>query len=81
MAGVAIPRAARDTGGFTFLEVLLAAAIVATVLSMSVPLTTSALDEMRTSMAARYLEVLMGAPCRVSDVDYFTMDRLLSIGK
>ena len=35
---------------------MLTAAIVATLLSMSVPMTTSALDEMRTSMAARYLE-------------------------
>jgi prepilin-type N-terminal cleavage/methylation domain-containing protein len=53
---VVIRRAVADSRGFTLLEVLLAGAIVATVLSMSVPLTTSALDEMRTSMAARYLE-------------------------
>jgi prepilin-type N-terminal cleavage/methylation domain-containing protein len=53
-AGTTLAKA--DSRGFTLLEVLLAGAIVATVLSMSVPLTTSALDEMRTSMAARYLE-------------------------
>ena len=45
-----------DQRGFTLVELMLAAAIVATILSMSVPMTTTALDEMRTSMAARYLE-------------------------
>jgi prepilin-type N-terminal cleavage/methylation domain-containing protein len=56
-AGVA-PAAALipNRHGFTLLELLLATAIVATVLSMSVPLTTSAIDEIRTSMAARYVE-------------------------
>ena len=42
--------------GFTLVELMLTVAIVATLLSMSVPLTTSAVEEMRTSMAARYLE-------------------------
>jgi len=48
--------AAADCRGFTLLELMLTVAIVATVLSMSVPLTTTAVDEIRTSMAARYLE-------------------------
>ena len=47
---------AADQRGFTSVELMLTAAIVATILSMSVPMTTTALDEMRTSMAARYLE-------------------------
>jgi prepilin-type N-terminal cleavage/methylation domain-containing protein len=56
-AGAATTAAwAADSGGFTLLELLLAAAILATVLSMSVPLTTTAMDEIRASMAARYLE-------------------------
>src|SRR5215211_3596886 len=42
--------------GFTLPEVLLAVAITTIVLGMSVPMTASALDEIRTSMAARYLE-------------------------
>ena len=45
-----------DQRGFTLVELMLTAAIVATILSMSVPMTTTALDEIRTSMAARYLE-------------------------
>ena len=47
---------AADPRGFTLVELMLTAAIVATILSMSVPMTTTALDEIRTSMAARYLE-------------------------
>ena len=47
---------AADQRGFTLVELLLTAAIIATILSMSVPMTTTALDEIRTSMAARYLE-------------------------
>src|SRR4051812_33109085 len=42
--------------GFTLPEVLLAVAITTIVLGMSVPMTASALDEIRTSMAARYIE-------------------------
>jgi prepilin-type N-terminal cleavage/methylation domain-containing protein len=42
--------------GFTLLELLLALSITTIVLAMSVPMTASALDEIRTSMAARYLE-------------------------
>jgi Tfp pilus assembly protein FimT len=59
VAAVAVRATLRGTDesrGFTLLEVVLAGAIVATVLSMSVPLTTTALDEIRTSMAARYLK-------------------------
>jgi type II secretory pathway pseudopilin PulG len=41
--------------GFTLIELLLFIAIAATFLGMTVPLVTSALDEMRTAMAARYL--------------------------
>ena len=47
---------AAEQRGFTLVELMLTAAIFATILSMSVPMTTTALDEMRTSMAARYLE-------------------------
>ena len=46
----------RACDGFTLLEVLLAAAVTVTVLAMSVPMTAAALDEIRASMAARYLE-------------------------
>ena len=48
--------AGRGSAGFTLIELLLAAADRRDLLSMSVPLTTTALDEIRTSMAARYLE-------------------------
>src|SRR3954470_3875052 len=46
----------RSCRGFTLPEVLLAVAITTIVLGMSVPMTASALDEIRTSMAARYVE-------------------------
>jgi prepilin-type N-terminal cleavage/methylation domain-containing protein len=42
--------------GLTLLELLLAIAVLGTLLTMSVPMTAAALDEARTSMAARYLE-------------------------
>ena len=42
--------------GFSFLEVLLVTSIVATLAAVSIPVTAGALDELRTSMAARYLE-------------------------
>jgi prepilin-type N-terminal cleavage/methylation domain-containing protein len=42
--------------GFSLLEVLLVTAIVATLAAVSIPVTAGALDELRTSMAARYLE-------------------------
>lgn len=41
--------------GFTAIELLLTLAIAATLTGIAIPLTTSALDEMRASMAARYL--------------------------
>lgn len=46
----------RAGAGFTALELLFSLAIVATILGMAIPLTTNAVDEMRTAMAARYLE-------------------------
>jgi prepilin-type N-terminal cleavage/methylation domain-containing protein len=56
-AGAALVQtAAAGSQGYTLIELLLAAAVAATVLSMSVPLTTTAVDEIRSSMAARYLE-------------------------
>ena len=42
--------------GFTVLEAMLASSIVVIVAALSVPATTSVLDEVRTAMAARYLE-------------------------
>jgi prepilin-type N-terminal cleavage/methylation domain-containing protein len=42
--------------GFTVLEMLLAISIVVTAAAIAVPLTADALDEIRTAMAARYLE-------------------------
>lgn len=42
--------------GFTLLELLLAVSIAVTVLTMSVPMTMGAVDEMRAAMAARYVE-------------------------
>ena len=46
---------ARAGAGFTSIELLLCLAICGTLLGIAVPLTTSALDEMRTGMAARYV--------------------------
>jgi prepilin-type N-terminal cleavage/methylation domain-containing protein len=45
-----------QSGGFSLLEVLLVTSIVATLAAVSIPVTAGALDELRTSMAARYLE-------------------------
>ena len=42
--------------GFTLLELLLALALVATMVGVGVPMVSTALDEIRTMMAARYLE-------------------------
>jgi prepilin-type N-terminal cleavage/methylation domain-containing protein len=42
--------------GFSLLEMLLVTSIVATLAAISIPVTAGALDELRTSMAARYLE-------------------------
>ena len=44
------------SNGFSVLEVLLVTSIVATMAAVSIPATAGALDELRTSMAARYLE-------------------------
>ena len=44
------------SGGFSLVEVLLVASILATLAAVSIPVTAGALDELRTSMAARYLE-------------------------
>jgi prepilin-type N-terminal cleavage/methylation domain-containing protein len=44
------------SSGFTLLEVLLVTSIVATLAMVSIPVTAGALDEIRTAMAARYLE-------------------------
>src|SRR5262245_23436539 len=44
------------SSGFSVLELLLVTAIVATLAAVSIPVTAGALDELRTSMAARYLE-------------------------
>jgi prepilin-type N-terminal cleavage/methylation domain-containing protein len=49
-------RVAVQSGGFSLLEVLLVTSIVATLAAVSIPVTAGALDELRTSMAARYLE-------------------------
>jgi prepilin-type N-terminal cleavage/methylation domain-containing protein len=42
--------------GFTVLELLFAVAVGATMLAIAVPLTTDAIDDGRTAMAARYME-------------------------
>jgi len=42
--------------GFTLLELLLTLGIATTIIGMAVPLTADALDEMRGSMAARYVQ-------------------------
>jgi hypothetical protein len=44
------------TAGFTAVELLLVTAVAVTVLAISIPATADALDEVRTGMAARYLE-------------------------
>jgi hypothetical protein len=46
----------RPVAGFTAIELLRAMAIAVTVVSIAVPLTGDALDQVRTGMAARYLE-------------------------
>jgi prepilin-type N-terminal cleavage/methylation domain-containing protein len=48
--------AAAGSRGFTLLELLLGIAVLGTLLTISVPVTATALDEVRTGMAARYLE-------------------------
>lgn len=48
-------RGARADAGLTVVELLFSLAIVATVLGIAIPQTMSAMDEMRTAMAARYL--------------------------
>ncbi len=44
------------SAGFSLLELLLVTSIIATLSVVSIPLTAAALDEVRTAMAARYLE-------------------------
>jgi type II secretory pathway pseudopilin PulG len=44
------------SAGFSLLEVLFVTSLVATLAALSIPATAGALDEMRTAMAARYLE-------------------------
>jgi prepilin-type N-terminal cleavage/methylation domain-containing protein len=48
--------AAGNSRGFTLLELLLAVAVLGTLLTISVPMTATALDDGRVMMAARYLE-------------------------
>ena len=50
------PSLRHNADGFTALELLLAVAIAITVAAIAVPLTSDALDQIRTGMAARYLE-------------------------
>jgi len=50
------PRPVVGSAGYTLLELLLVTSIVATLAAISVPVTAGALDEVRTAMAARYLE-------------------------
>jgi type II secretory pathway pseudopilin PulG len=45
----------RIGAGFTVVELLLTVAVSATVLALAVPLTSDAIDDMRTAMGARYL--------------------------
>jgi prepilin-type N-terminal cleavage/methylation domain-containing protein len=47
--------------GFSLLEVLLAVAIGATLVAMAVPVTTGAIDEIRTAGAARQVAAAIGA--------------------
>ena len=49
-------RSGVQSRGFSLLEVLLVTSLVATLAAVSIPVTAGALDELRTSMAARYLE-------------------------
>ncbi len=44
------------SAGFSLLELLFVTSIVATLAALSIPVTAGALDEVRTAMAARYLE-------------------------
>jgi len=44
------------SAGFSLLELLLVTSIIATLSMVSIPLTAATLDEVRTAMAARYLE-------------------------
>jgi prepilin-type N-terminal cleavage/methylation domain-containing protein len=47
---------AGSSRGFTLLELLMATAVLVALLTMSIPMTAAAVDDIRTSMAARYLE-------------------------
>lgn len=49
-------RCSVQSRGFSLVEVLLVTSILATLAAVSIPVTAGALDELRTSMAARYLE-------------------------
>ena len=56
MSNPAAPVNRRVTGaGFSLVELLFVLAILATLAGIGIPLTTSALDEMRVGMAARYV--------------------------
>jgi Tfp pilus assembly protein FimT len=59
MAAVPMPLHQRfrwPASGFTVIELLLVTAIAVTIVAIALPLTTEALDHIRTAMAARYLE-------------------------
>jgi prepilin-type N-terminal cleavage/methylation domain-containing protein len=56
MSAIAAVDRSERSSGFTLLEVLLVTSIIATLAMVSVPVTAGALDEIRTAMAARYLE-------------------------
>ena len=64
---------AGNSRGFTLLELLLATAVLVTFLTMSVPLTATAMDEVRTAMAARYLEA------RIMDARMLAVKRSASV--
>lgn len=55
LAGARCRRRTGNDRGVSAVELLLAVSLAATVASIAVPLTRQALDEMRTSLAARYL--------------------------
>lgn len=62
------------TAGYSVLELLLASALALTLAGVAVPLTTSAIDGIRTAMAARYLEG------RIMDARMHAVRRSMRVG-
>jgi len=72
--GFAADSALSPGAGFTALELVLALGMTATIAALAVPVTTGAADEIRTAMAARYLEG------RIQDARMHAVQRSARVG-